>query len=197
MDWTTLAAWLYEQDTPDYTKLSTHGIGVVYLDPRSGNAATVAADLRAHGLAAGIYYCPSWFPGPTPQGHAQLVSDYVQKDGIIVTGEPVMLDLEALSPVWVTAFLKSLRSYLPSRPLAYTNAPFQDQTVVPVATLQQYGIHWYPQTYYGDMSPADPAAVLLEVCRIYPPAMVHPFYDGARLPADARDGCVFTLERLP
>jgi hypothetical protein len=31
----------------------------------------------------------------------------------------------------------------------------------------------------------------------YPPNMLHPFYDGARLPADARDGCVFTAERIP
>ena len=52
------------------------------------------------------------------------------------------------------------------------------------------GLHWYPQMYYGDMSPADPAAVMLEVTRIYPPEMVHPFYDGACVPADARDGCV-------
>jgi hypothetical protein len=35
------------------------------------------------------------------------------------------------------------------------------------------------------------------VTRIYPPEMVHAFYDGACVPADALDGCALTYERLP
>jgi hypothetical protein len=197
MDWNALGAWLYEDSVPNFAKLGAHKIKVVYIDPRSGNAAATCSSLRANGFTPGIYYVPQWFPGPTPQEHAKKVSDYVQVQKLVQTGEPVMLDLEALSTIWVTAFLKSYRQHLPTRPTAYTNAPFQNETVVPVDVLQQYGLHWYPQMYYGDMSPADPAAVMLEVTRIYPPEMVHPFYDGACIPADARDGCVFTCERIP
>jgi hypothetical protein len=197
MNWTTLGAWIYKDDTYVKAICDRHNIGVIYIDPRSGNAQQVAASVRADNRTAGVYYVPGWTPGPTPQQHAQIVSDYVQKAGIIVTGEPVMLDLEQLSIPWVEAFLKSYRQHLPQRPTAYTNEPFQNETVVPVATLQKYGLHWYPQTYYGDMSPADSAAVMLEVSRIYDPTMVHPFYDGAHLPADVHDGCIFTLERLP
>jgi hypothetical protein len=47
------------------------------------------------------------------------------------------------------------------------------------------------------MSPADPAAVVLEAARIFTPNAVHPFYDGAHLPPDARDGCVYLMDRIP
>lgn len=203
MDWTQLAAWIYRDSTIDLAKIRAHKIGTVYVDPRSSNAATVCGALRFEGVTPGLYYSPGWFAGPTPQQHAQKLSDYVQKAGIISGGEPVMVDLELLSPPWVRTFLTSLHAHLPRRPLAYTNCPFQNETVVPVATLAGFGMHWYPQLYYGDtlpdgrLRPADAAAVIAEVARIYPPELVHPFYDGAALPADARDGCVFTLERLP
>jgi hypothetical protein len=197
MNWATLGAWICRDSTVAVNKCLAHKIGCVYIDPRSGNAAAIAVMLRTAGIVPGIYYAPNWFPGPEPQGHAQIVSDYVQKDGLLAHDEPVMVDLEQLSIPWVEAFLKSYRQHLPQRPTAYTNEPFQNETVVPVATLQQFGLHWYPQTYYGDMSPADSAAVMLEVNCIYDPTMVHPFYDGAHLPADAHDGCIFTLERLP
>jgi hypothetical protein len=198
VDWTKLGAWVYENNPVDLAKIAKYKIGTVYVDPRSGNAATVTAQLRAAGVTPGIYFDPHWDGGNmTPQQHAGVISNYVQHTGLIEPGEPVMLDMEALSIPWVANFLEEYRDHLPERPTAYTNAPFQNQTVVPVNALKTYGLHWYPQTYYGDMSPADTAAVMLEVARIYPPDMVHPFYDGAHLPADARDGAVFTLERLP
>jgi hypothetical protein len=53
------------------------------------------------------------------------------------------------------------------------------------------------------MSPVDLASTMMQTARIYPPGMVHPFYAGERLPPDedvpydTKDGCVFTLERVP
>ena len=197
MNWDGRSAWVYRDSPPDYAKALRYRIDTVYIDPRTWNAPTVCADIRAHALTAGFYYVPGWTPGPTPQEHAKIVSDYVQVNKLLKPGEPVMLDLEQLSIPWVEAFLKKLRAYLPSRPLAYTNAPFQNETVVPVAALEAADAHWFPQLYYGQMQPADAAAVMAEVCRIYDPAKVHPFHDGAMLPVDSRDCCVFTLERLP
>lgn len=199
---TRRSAWAYENSPPLIAVLKAHNIEVEYIDPRSGGAAQACSTLRANGITPGLCYAPNWNPGLTPQAHAKIVSDYVQHGGMILPGEPVMVDLELLSPVWVTAFLKKLRAYLPTRPLSYTNCPFQNETVVPVDALKKYGLHWFPQLYYGpsatdSMPPADGAAVILEVCRIFDPAKVHPFYDAARLPADWRDGAIFTQERLP
>lgn len=192
-----LSAWLYENDPPDYQRIAKYGIGTVYLDPRSQNVVSVAADLRNHNVTPGLYYDPHWNPGLTTLQQAQKISDYVQKGGMIVVGEPVMLDLELLSIPWMTAFVKSYRSYLPSRPTSVTVAPFQ-APVLPIQAFLAAGFDCYPQLYYGDMSPADGAAVTLELVRAgYPADRVHPFYDGARLPTDARDGAIFTLERLP
>lgn len=197
MDWNARAAWLYQNDPPDYAKIAAHGVGVVYVDPRSGNAKAVVDDVRAHGLTPGIYYDPHWTGGITAKEQAQVVSDYVQKAKLIRTGEPVMLDIELLSIPWVTEFVKAYRSYLPSRPTAVTVAPFQTP-VLPIGAFIGAGFHCYVQTYYGDMSPADGIAAVLELVRAgYPAYKVHPFYAGERLPADARDGAVFTMERLP
>ena len=66
MDWTALGGWLYEDSVPNFAKLSAHKIKVVYIDPRSGNAAATCSSLRANGFTPGIYYVPQWFPGPTP-----------------------------------------------------------------------------------------------------------------------------------
>ena len=185
MDWNRLAAWMYGGDPPDYAKLSAHGIATVYADPNSGNAKAVTADLRTHGIVPGIYYDPHWYGGLTVQEQAKKISDFVQVAKLIQPGEPVMLDLELLSATWVAAFIKAYRSYLPSRPTAYTNGPFQTP-VVPVQAILDAGFHWYAQLYYGptpttpDMAPADGAAIILEIARAgFPADRIHPFYDGA------------------
>lgn len=200
MNWSALAAWLYESDTPDYGKLAAHAIEVVYVDPRSGNAAAVIADLRAHAVAPGIYTAPSWHPsmdGPMfALWTSQQLNALLPRAGA-PEASPFMADLEGVDVSWQTAFLASYRSYEPARPSSATVAPFQGGLVA-TGRLAVAGFHLYPQLYYGDMTPADPAGVLLELARQgFPADRLHPFYDGARLPSDARDGCVFTAERLP
>jgi hypothetical protein len=200
MDWGKMGAWLYENGQPDYPKLSAHRVGTVYIDPRSTNAQTVLIDLWAHGYQAGLYLVAAWAPGMAGSHFAKYASDHLQRltPWRYPEAPPCMLDLEGVSKDWTAECVTSYRTYQPRRPTSYTNEPFKDGTVVPIPVLIAASLHWYPQLYRGDMSPVDPAAVLLELARWgYPPNMLHPFYDGARLPADARDGCCFTAERLP
>jgi hypothetical protein len=197
MDWNARSAWIYQNDPPDYPKLIRYGVSVVYVDPRSGNAKGVIDEMRGHGIVPGIYFDPHWNESLTPKQQAKVISDYVQIAKLIRLGEPVMLDIELLPIPWVEEFVKSYRSYLPSRPTAVTVASFQ-APVIPISAFLSAGFEIYVQLYYGDMSPADGSASCLELVRAgYPPSKVHPFYDGKRFPSDARDGAIFTMERLP
>lgn len=202
MDWNRLAAWIYLSSTVDWTKAYAYDVGVIYVDPRSPNAAAVIADIRSHGCSPGIYTVPSWAPTLGGSDFAIYTSDLLNKflpRGALAEAPPYMADLEARSVTWQQSFLTTYRSYQPARPSSYTNEPFKNGSVVPIPDLKTAKFHWYPQTYYGDMSAADAAAVMLDLCRWgYEPSMIHPFYAGERFPwEDHRDGCVFTLERLP
>ena len=200
MNWNALAAWLYLNDEVDWAKADRYGVQVIYFDPRSGNAPHVRDEILAHGRLPGIYTVPNWCPGLSGSQFALWTSQQLQRllPRTGAEAPPYMADLEAVSIDWQRAFLQTYRSYQPRRPSSYTNEPFKDGTVVPVPELAAAGFHWYPQTYCGDMHAADAAAVVLEVARWgFPADRIHPFYAGERLPADHRDGCVFTLERLP
>lgn len=200
MNWSALAAWLYENDQLDVAKAKAHGIEVIYIDPRSTNAAQVAAAIRAAGLTPGAYFATSWWPHATPAEFAQSVSNllnHVLPRVGTAEAPPCMLDLEAVTYTWCAAAIANYRRHQPLRPTAYTNEPFKDSSIVPIDALIKAKMHWYLQLYAGDMTPVNEARATLQVCRIYPPSMVHPFYDGAALPSDAQDGCVFTLERIP
>jgi hypothetical protein len=195
-----LAAWVRPGDKNDYVKLKADKITTVYVDPRAGDAKAECDDIRGHGLTPGIYYDPHWF-GPTMLDQVKQVSRFVQVDQILHAGEPVMLDIEEEPFDWTATFIRMYREFLPSRPTSVTVGPGQDSSVVPVATLVRYGMHLYMQLYHGDMSPA-PAAEVWPACddleaKGLPRDMLHPFYDGAAVPWDYRDGCVFVEERLP
>lgn len=198
MDWSVLAAWIYEDDDVDLAKLAAHRIGVVYIDPRSSNAAAVRDKLRAAGLVCGAYFATDHFPGLTGQGFALAVSQKLNAllpRGGAPEAPPAMLDLEGCDAAWQAQCLQTYRSYQPARPTSYTNAPFQGG-LLPVAAINTARMPMYVQLYYGGMQPADGAAAVLDAVRAGV-ADVRPFYDGAALPSDARDGCVFTLERIP
>lgn len=205
MNWLARTAWIYENTVPDYPTMRAHGIEGLYVDPRSANAAAVIAGLRANGfLVAGIYVATSWMSGCSPDAFAAAAAQYahqlVPQAYPLATqqeGAPVMLDLEGVTPAWATAAIRSWRKLRPRQETAYTNAPFQGGNV-PTMEIVHADLHVYVQLYYGDMRPADPAAALLELARQgVPPQRLHGFYDGACLPSDARDGCVYTLERIP
>lgn len=199
MNWGDLSAWVYQDSIPDTAKAKAHGIAAVFIDPRSSNAEAQIAAIRAAGLTPGIYTSLSWGP-PDPTSFAKWTSDalnhFLPRNGAPVAA-PYMADLETTDVRWVETFLSTYRKYQPQRPSAYTNAPFQGG-YVPAAALVAARFEVFIQVYYGDMSAADGSAALLEQARHgVPAANLHPFYDGAALPRDARDGCVFTLERLP
>lgn len=200
--WDDRSAWLYENDPIDLAKIAKYGIKVVYVDPRSGNAKSNCVQLRAAGVTPGIYFDPHWFSVPTIRSQAQTISDFVQKYGILVVGEPVMLDLEQLPQAWLSEFIHWYRAYLPQRPTSITVGPGQDSSVLPVAACVAASMHLFVQLYEGpDMLPAAASKVWptndnLEASG-YPSDMIHQFYDGKALPWNATGGCIFTLERLP
>jgi hypothetical protein len=198
--WGEKVAWTYEtwQATADeITKIKQHGITLIYLDPRSQFAASNIQALHAAGIGYGIYFDPGWFNWPSPLATARKASGFLSQLGLNSSDIPIMFDLETTDTGWVRKFLASWRVLRPLRATAYTQQPFQGG-YIPTLALRLARVHVYLQLYYGDMRPAAAAAVIQEQERRgMPPAMVHPFYDGAALPSDARDGAIFTLERIP
>jgi hypothetical protein len=189
------------------------GLGLSLLDP---GASTWAKAIRNEPGCPFFYYDPHW---DNLAGDGSALKARQRIDALLLAvgakpAEPLMLDLEQCSKDYVTRLLLGSTSgrgltsgalykanptaSQPGRPIGYTNEPFKDGTVVPVDVLEGAGCHWFPQLYYGDMSPADGAAVALEVARWgFPADRVHPFYDGARVASDQRDGCYFVAERIP
>ena len=201
----SLSGWIYQGTGWGEIsgKVAAHGIDTVYVDPRSQNAPQVVADA---GLRAAVYVVAGWpqVPVDAPQA-AVWVSDQLER--LIPRGErpralPAMVEFEGTTPSWQAAFLHEYRKYQPRRPSSAAVGALQGGNVAAGAFMVA-GFDLYVETYYGDtlpdgrLRPADAAACVLEQARAADPHRVHPFYDGAALPADHRDGCVFTIERLP
>lgn len=200
MNWSGKAAWIYEDATPDLVaKAQRYGLKVVYLDVRrTGHAASIAA-LRNAGIVAGAYFASSWFATSAVAfaDEVNVILNGALPKGTAAEAPPCMLDLEECPVQWVNDCLVRYREHQPKRPTALTDEPFQGG-VLPWPEIRAAGMHYYPQLYHGDMSPADGAAVVLEACRyLGDPNKVHPFYDGEHWGSDQRDGCYFTLERMP
>lgn len=197
MNWSAVSAWLDENTVPDLSKISRHQIEVLYIDPRASNVAAVKKMCTS--TLVGAYVAASWY-GSDPVAAANLASKQVQAYFPKVGAEapPAMLDLEDRTLAWKATFIRQYRRHQPARPTAYTDAPFKSGEA-PISVLGQESMPVFVQLYQGDMSPVDASAAILDVCRAGMPAlMVHPFYDGA-VPVNygARDGCFFTLGRLP
>ena len=192
------SAWIYPGTVPDKAKCAAHDITTILLDPRDGAAQSTIAKIHADGLIAGLYFDPSWYGYPSPLATARIASGHLKRLGLNASWQPVMFDLETKDVAWVRKFLLAWRVLRPTRSTAYTNAPFQGG-YVPSLALKLARVDVYVQLYEGDPPVGiDPAAALLEIARQGTPASrLYPFYDGASLPSTARDGCVFTLERIP
>jgi hypothetical protein len=206
-------------------RLYDRDIGTLLLSPLDPGRKAWDAAIRKEGAHTGRYIDPHWY-GLAADGKAlafRQVCDAACTE--LVAGEMLMLDLEFVSPEYLRRLLfgstgnrglvGSNNPQQPTgtqagRPLAYTNMPFQNHTVVDFVAIWNAGLHWYPQLYYGDMSPADVGAVLLEIERDMRAWVVgeegwpvnfserlHPFYDGKLYATDQRDGAWFTAERIP
>ena len=196
MDWAKLGVWVDKGVNVKWAKLDAHNIKTVWFDPTDPGVQGPIADARTKGFQVGIYMDPHLYDSPTAAGFAALVSADIARL-IPGRGNPVMVDLELLPLDWQAAFVTAYRALRPQRETSVTVAPFQ-APVLAVKAFADAGFHIYPQLYGGEMEPFDGAAVVLELARAgFPADRVHPFYDGARLPSDARDGAVFTMERLP
>jgi hypothetical protein len=198
MNWNAKSAWIYEETMPDIAKARKYGIEVIYVDLRSSNAKSVIERVQGAGLIAGAYFAPDWMPSVSANGFADWVSQ--QLNTLLpkkLEAPPCMLDLEVPTQFAVDVITR-YRSHQPNRPTSYTNAPFQGN-LVPISTIAKWGLHMYVQLYYGGMQAADASAALMEQVRRggMLSQAIHPFYDGAAYAKDQRDGCYFTLERLP
>lgn len=184
------------------------------LDP--GAVAHMTAWRSETNSECGLYIDPHWY-GLAADGHAldfrKVVDDAIAS--LLRPGEPVSLDLEVVSLDYVRRlFLGSsgnrglLRSGNTAKPtgtqqglriLRYTNEPFKNGTVVPTDVFARCSeLQWDPQMYYGNMSSAAEAAVVLEIARWgINSDVIHPFRDGMLIASDDRDAMYFTAERLP
>jgi hypothetical protein len=193
-------------------RLYDRDIGTLLLSPLDPGRKPWLTAIRKEGASTGFYIDPHWF-GLAADGKALAFRTLCDNFCIeLLPGEMLMLDLELVSKDYVTrliagspgnrGLLGSGRAGMPGtqadKLVTYTNMPFQNGTVVPSGLLEAYGVGWWPQLYYGDMSPADTAAVCLEIARWnYPASEIHPFYDGKLIASDQRDGGWFTAERIP
>lgn len=196
----SLSAWVYAGWTLDRDRIARYGIDTIYIDPRADNAHDVIKSLRANQTRPGLYIDPHWQGDDAdPHDFADWCStgleNLLPRDGRN-PADPFMADLEGFASDWIVAFIIEYRKHQPHRESGATIEPFQGG-LIPTLDLTARGFNIYVQTYYGDMRPADAAACVLEQARAGDPLRVHPFYDGAALPPDHRDGCIFTLERLP
>lgn len=210
MIWMKRGAMLYKEDPVDWPVADGHGIEVFYVDERATNAAAVLADVVGRGHSGGLYFCASeeWWPTlPTP---AEIVAHVKERVRALIPqayplstqqrGAPVMLNYEPprCSKDWLAEVLRLYRVALPSRETCVCFPARQDQTVLPLVAMRNAGVHWYVELFYGDMSPDNAAAAMLQAARLYPPSMVGPCYDGAALPSDwIDDGVIFVEERIP
>lgn len=196
--WDGRSAFLYLNGVADLSKIERYRLDTILIDLRSENAAAVITLLRSRGIRPGAYFANSWYPQASPSLFASWCSTQLNAFLPRTNGDapPVMLDLETHDVIWAVACIQAYRRYQPRRPTAYTNEPFQGP-LVPVDALRVANMPHFPQLYYGDMRQADPAAVMREAITYYSAAKVHPLYDGERFAEDQRDGCYFTLERMP
>lgn len=225
-DWRSRLTWIGRTDSGVVRqRLYDRGISGLGYSPLDPGAKVHMDAVRSEGKQPFLYSDPHWY-GLAGDGSALKYRQQLDADcaRLLKPGEMLMVDLEQVSAEYVKRLLNGalgnrglVGSNNPSsptgtqagRPLAYTNEPFKDGTVVPLADIAIAGLHFFPQLYYGDMSPADTGAVVLDLARWIesdisatpkgelPAAIVHPFYDGARIATDQRDGAYFTAERIP
>jgi hypothetical protein len=213
---TTRAVWIGRTDSGVVrARLYDHAINYLGYSPLDPGAKVHMDAVRTEKRIPFLYSDPHWY-GLAGDGSALKYREKLDADcaRLLQPGEPLMVDLEQVSMEYVRRLVNGapgnrglIGSNNPSflagtqagRPLWYTNEPFKDGTVVPIDVLRLVpGLRWFPQLYYGNMDPADAAAVVLEVAQWgFPATQVLPFYDGTRIASDQRDGCYFVAERIP
>lgn len=220
-DWRSRLCWIGRTDSGVVRQRlydrNILGIGLSVLDP---GAPKWAAAIRNE-LGFPFWYSdPHWF-GLAGDGSALKYRQQIDADmqRLAHPTDMLMLDLEQVSAEYVKRLLNGApgnRGLVGSnnpqqpvgtqqgRPIAYTNEPWKDPSVVPYTDVALAGLHWYAQLYDGAMTAADGAGVTLEILRWMQAEGVgdyannlHAFYDGARIVPDQRDGAYFTAERIP
>src|SRR3954467_5279824 len=175
-NWRSRLAWIGRTDSGIVRQRlydrGIYGLGLSLLDP---GANTWAKAISTEAAFPFFYSDPHWH-GLAGDGSAlkyrQLLDS--QLKALDDTGSMLMVDLELVSQEYVKRLLFGapgnrglIGSNNPAnpvgtqqnRPLAYTNMGFQGNTV-PSRMLIDADVHMYPQTYYGDMAPADVGTIV-------------------------------------
>lgn len=198
IDWTVMGVW-WDRDNLDTGKLDAFKAHYVYVDSHTPDAASKCSAIRDIARTPGLYFDPHWVGLLDPKIQAKRCYDEAM--ACLHPGEPIMLDVEQLTLAWTTAFIRAIRQHMPYRPISLTFGPGQDTSVIPASYMKHLGLHAYIQLYDDKMNDAPakqvwPAKRDLEIHGL-PVEMIHPVYEGAGVPWDATDGCIFTLSDLP
>ncbi len=186
MNWLELSGWKTGNGTPS-------GVDRIYLPGNTASPQDIGAVLSS-GLQVGIYEGAAWY-GVDPILAARRIStnanSLIPRVGA-QEAPPLMLDMEGADYAFYMNLVEEYRKHQPRRPTSFTTEPWKgDGRILPFQTFLAAGLHWYPQCYDNNGA-IDSAAVILNACRAYPSAMVHPFYKETLLPPGPQlDGCVF------
>ncbi|MDX6408319.1 MAG: hypothetical protein QOE13_1390 [Gaiellaceae bacterium] len=146
---------------PNYAQLRGYGASGVLWDPDDPSAATGIASSHKAGLKAGIWLVPH--QNESPQEFARRASAGITR----YHPDRVVLDVESIGKgypgsvgwQWSDDMMQSFSKLQPDPPpLAVTVEPMQDD--YNYAAYTNRGAQVWPQSYLGDMTPADPQAVV-------------------------------------
>jgi hypothetical protein len=221
-DWRGRGCWIGRTDSgiPRSVLRDRYRMDTLLYSTLDPGAKVHIAAARNEGFQVGVYADPHWYD-LAGDGHAldfrKKVDAAVSACGV-QADEHVMIDPENCSMSWLWNAVVGapgnrglFASSNNEKPMGtqedkrghYTNAPFQNHTVVNMPAIVRGRLHWDYQLYYGGMEPADGNGVVLEILRDFRSwagqnwsEKTHPFYDGARYVDDQRDGWWFTAERL-
>lgn len=207
-------AWTVVGDDPDYKQGDKYGIDgylspLPSLDPLTPE---VLAETLALGRAGGIYMGHNWYPNASGSQLAEKMNtDYKAMAKLHPTAKlRVMFNLEEHDPIKIVQCLRRWRGLQPKVNTSWTMEGMQGGWMGPkvlyggttsqfVQDILSFRVRLVPQLFTGPMGTLNERKVALDLIeRGFPPQIVSPFYDGARLrPDDAIDGFVFTMGRLP
>ena len=197
------AIWVDAGNDPDYTKLARYGIDAAFFDIRSARLTPeYFGAVRARGLAPGVYFAGSWWPGETG---AQVADTVNERLNAIAPNTPpddprVCADLEEHDvDGYLLPFFKRWRQHRPRRVTYWLLEAYQGGLFSPpdVAAILHYAIPAGPSVYKGDMTPLDPLDVWTNLASAgFPMSSIVGLWDAAHLPA-AWSGFAFTQGRLP
>lgn len=201
--------WVDFGNNPNWEAVAKHQINGLYFainDPRLD--AAYLADVRARGLAVGLYVVSNWpgYMGDDGTSGAKMAEqtswrfNKIMEGGTVLSSFPkVQFDIEQHDPKFVGDCITRWRELHPKQDTSWTMEPMQGGwfNLTLVTTLVAKKVRVVPQYYGGSMQPFAQDVCFKDVLvRGIPHGSISGFYDAAALPL-SWDGFAFTQGRLP